>query len=95
MFEPELDIVIWVPRADRSSEVSRLSKRLFDAAAERGLHLALFTYPARLLREAWPHVVFDTESVACLRSCLMKPEHLDWGDRLWELLQDAMYSISK
>ncbi len=95
MFEPELDIVIWAPRADRSSEVSRMSNQLFDAAAERGLHLALFTYPARLLREAWPHVVFDTESVACLRSCLMKPEHLDWSDRLWGLLLDAMRSISK
>ncbi len=95
MFEPELDIVIWAPRANRSSEVSRMSKQLFDAAAERGLHLALFTYPARLLREAWPHVEFDTESVACLRSCLMKPEHLDWGDRLWELLLDATHSISK
>ncbi len=95
MFEPELDIVIWAPRADRSSEVSRMSKALFDAAAERGLHLALFTYPARLLREAWPHVAFDTESVACLRSCLMKPEHADWTDGIWRLLQDTMQSISR
>jgi tyrosine decarboxylase/aspartate 1-decarboxylase len=93
MFEPELDIVVWAPRADRSSEVSRMSRQLFDAAAECGLHLALFTYPARLLREAWPDVAFDTESVACLRSCLMKPEHADWTDRIWRLLQDAMHSI--
>jgi tyrosine decarboxylase/aspartate 1-decarboxylase len=38
-------------------------------------------------------VAFDTESVACLRSCLMKPEHADWTDRIWRLLQDAMHSI--
>ena len=95
MFEPELDIVIWAPRADKSSEVSRLSKQLFDTAAECGLHLALFTYPARLLKEAWPDVALDTESVACLRSCLMKPEHADWIDRIWRLLQDAMQSISR
>jgi hypothetical protein len=25
----------------------------------------------------------------CLRSCLMKPEHLDWVDRIWEILVEV------
>jgi hypothetical protein len=27
--------------------------------------------------------------VTCLRSVLMKPEHLDWVDGIWERLQAA------
>jgi hypothetical protein len=28
----------------------------------------------------------DREMLTCLRSVLMKPEHLDWLERIWELL---------
>ena len=28
-------------------------------------------------------------TVTCLRSVLMKPEHLDWIDRIWEILDEA------
>jgi hypothetical protein len=31
----------------------------------------------------------DRESVACLRSVLMKPEHVDWVDRIYALLSAA------
>jgi hypothetical protein len=27
--------------------------------------------------------------VTCLRSCLMKPEHLAWIDRIWKALDSA------
>jgi len=94
MFAPELDIVIFAPRAGGSREISRLSKSLFDAAAARDLHLALFSYPAGLLRDAWPGVDFDGETVTCLRSCLMKPEHQEWVERIWELLGKSLDSIS-
>lgn len=95
MFAPELDIVIFAPRAGGSREISRLSKSLFDAAAARDLHLALFSYPAGLLRDAWPGVDFDGETVTCLRSCLMKPEHLEWGERIWGLLGTAMDEVAR
>jgi tyrosine decarboxylase/aspartate 1-decarboxylase len=92
MFEPELDIVIFAPRAKTSAEISRLSKALFDSAAKLHLHLALFSYPAALLHDSWHGVAFENETVACLRSCLMKPEHLEWSERIWGLLATSMDS---
>jgi tyrosine decarboxylase/aspartate 1-decarboxylase len=89
IIEPELDIVVWAPKAERASDISQLSQELFDVAAERDLHLALFTYPARLLKDKWSDVIFDREQVTCLRSCLMKPEHRDWLDRIWQVLDGA------
>lgn len=95
MFEPELDIVIFAPNRPTSSSISATSKDLFDVAAACDLHLALFSYPAAMLRGMWPDVQFEDETVACLRSCLMKPEHADWMGHIWKLLGDSIHSISK
>jgi hypothetical protein len=35
----------------------------------------------------------DTEQAACLRSCLMKPEHHEWLDPLWHLLSESMNAV--
>jgi len=88
-FDPELDIVVWAPRATTAVEISRLSRATFDAAAGLDLHLAVATFPAALLRHRWPDVVWDQDDVACLRSCLMKPEHLAWVGRVWESVRAA------
>jgi glutamate/tyrosine decarboxylase-like PLP-dependent enzyme len=87
-FGPELDIVVFAPRGASVSEVSAKSRAIFAAAAERGLHLALadlpvsfFPFPATVQR--------DRETITCLRSVLMKPEHLDWVDRIWQILASA------
>ena len=85
LLAPELDIVLWGPRADSASEISALSQHCFDAAAEQHLHLALIKIPASMLQAHWPTVTFDVATVTCLRSCLMKPEHLDWLDRIWDI----------
>jgi glutamate/tyrosine decarboxylase-like PLP-dependent enzyme len=84
--EPELDIVVWAPMADRISEMTRRSIKMFKNAASRDLHLALFTYPIRLVRDIPHSVEVDQENLTCLRSCLMKPEHLDWVHRIWQIL---------
>ena len=55
-----------------------MSSAIFVRSAEIGLHLALVKLPAELLRGYWPTVDFDESTVTALRSCLMKPEHLDW-----------------
>jgi len=34
-------------------------------------------------------VEFKSEYVMCLRSCLMKPEHLDCIAEIWKLLDQA------
>lgn len=95
LFEPELDIVAWAPGARTIRKVSALSRALFQAAARRNLHLALFSYPTRLLGEFWQGVDLDEEYVTCLRSCLMKPEHLAWMDRIWQVLDEAMQEVGR
>jgi tyrosine decarboxylase/aspartate 1-decarboxylase len=88
-FAPELDIVVWVARAGRASECSARARRIFDAAARRGLHLALAELPAEFFDLAGAGIERDRDTVTCLRSVLMKPEHRAWLDRIWQVLDRA------
>jgi glutamate/tyrosine decarboxylase-like PLP-dependent enzyme len=85
-FEPELDIVVFAPKSASVSEASVLSRKLFEAAAKRDLHLAVAELPAQFWAENLGGMKRDRETLTCLRSVLMKPEHLDWVDRIWDLL---------
>ena len=88
--EPELDILLWAVKACTLEESSRLATAVFDLAAEQDLHLALAQVPASLFGpEAWPDAPRDGK-VTCLRSVLMKPEHLNWVDTIWEKLSHAV-----
>jgi glutamate/tyrosine decarboxylase-like PLP-dependent enzyme len=88
-FVPELDIVSFAPRAARASELSALSRRVFERAARLGLHLALAELPAGFFDLEAAGIARDCASFTCLRSVLMKPEHLDWLDRIENLLRQA------
>src|SRR5271154_4640113 len=89
-FEPELDIVVFVPRAASVSEASAASRRIFDAAAKRGLHLAVAELPVSFWEANLAAMKPDRETITCLRSVLMKPEHLEWLDRIWACLLAAL-----
>jgi glutamate/tyrosine decarboxylase-like PLP-dependent enzyme len=84
---PELDILFWAPRAKRISEASVLTQRVFDEAARRHLHLALVTLPVHLIDVQ--DMQRDRDTIICLRSVLMKPEHREWVDRIWSILDAA------
>jgi tyrosine decarboxylase/aspartate 1-decarboxylase len=75
-FRPELDILCFVPRGGSLAEISATSRRIFTAAAREGLHLAVAELPVRF----WPGLGRESgrETVTCLRSVLMKAEHLEW-----------------
>ncbi len=88
-FAPEMDIVVFAPRAPTLSETSILSRNIFEAAARRNLHLAVADLPAAFFGDHWPGAKQSHASVTCLRSVLMKPEHLDWLDRIWDILDEA------
>jgi hypothetical protein len=88
-FAPELDIVVFAPRAGSVSEMSAKSRAIFATAAERGLHLAVAELPVSFFSSLEPSVRRDRETLTCLRSVLMKPEHLDWIDRIWQILASA------
>jgi glutamate/tyrosine decarboxylase-like PLP-dependent enzyme len=92
--DPELDIVVWAPMATSISEMSRLSSLLFEKAAERSLHLALFSYPVSSIGAIPDSVETDSDTLTCLRSCLMKPEHLEWVERIWTILSSLRDTLS-
>jgi glutamate/tyrosine decarboxylase-like PLP-dependent enzyme len=84
---PALDILVWAPRAPSVSEASNRAKRIFAEAASRHLHLALVSLPLHLL-DVGP-MQRDRDTLICLRSVLMKPEHRDWTGRIWQILDEA------
>jgi tyrosine decarboxylase / aspartate 1-decarboxylase len=85
-FAPELDIVVFAPRAATVTEASALSRKVFEGAARRDLHLAVAELPVRFWEANLGAMKQDRETLTCLRSVLMKPEHLDWVERIWDLL---------
>jgi len=94
-FPPELDIVVFAPRAESISETSALSRRIFESAARHELHLAVAELPVSFWKENLGAMNRDRETLICLRSVLMKPEHFDWVERIWELLSKSTEEILK
>jgi len=92
--QPELDIVVWAPRAPTASTASAISQQIFDAAASRNLHLALVQLPVGMYAAALPDLEADSPALLSLRSVLMKPEHLSWLHALQTTLSDACSSPS-
>src|SRR5438093_9596086 len=92
-FAPELDIVVFAPKAASTSEASVLARRIFAEAARRQLHLALAELPVAFFDLAAAGMERDRDTITCLRSVLMKPEHRAWVDRLRELLDGAASAV--
>jgi glutamate/tyrosine decarboxylase-like PLP-dependent enzyme len=92
-FAPELDIVIFVPRAKSVSEASGLSRRIFEAAAKRNLHLAVAELPTEFWATNLGTMQRDRQTMTSLRSVLMKPEHLEWIPRIWDELSAASSEV--
>ena len=92
-FPPELDIVVWTPRASRASEASDVARRIFAETARRHLHLALAELPIDFFDHLASRIERDRDTVTCLRSVLMKPEHREWVDRIWSILDEATCAV--
>lgn len=92
-FLPELDIVFWAVKSPTSERSSALARQIFDEAARRDLHLALANLPARFFpANTWSQVQ-PTKEITCLRSVLLKPEHLTWIDQIWQRLEAAASTL--
>jgi glutamate/tyrosine decarboxylase-like PLP-dependent enzyme len=92
-FPPELDIVVFAPRAESVSESSKRSRKIFEAAARRNLHLAAAELPVRFFEANLDAMEKDRATLTCLRSVLMKPEHKEWVGRIWEILKTATEEV--
>ena len=91
---PDLDVVVWAMASKSATESSRQARALFDAAAQRDLHLALVELPKQMLEPAGPVDDWDAGRITCLRACAMKPEHRDWLPQIYSRLDDAVASVT-
>jgi hypothetical protein len=87
--KPELDIVVWAVRAPTPDESSRRAQQIFDLAAKNDLHLALARLPGDYFQNAGWQPQENENTLTCLRSVLMKPEHLAWIQEIWTRLKRA------
>jgi tyrosine decarboxylase/aspartate 1-decarboxylase len=81
--------VVFAPRAGSVTESSVLTRKIFEAAAGHKLHLAVAELPIQFWEGSLGAMKRDRETITCLRSVLMKPEHFDWVERIWELLSES------
>ncbi|HEY6489828.1 MAG: aminotransferase class V-fold PLP-dependent enzyme [Terracidiphilus sp.] len=83
---PELDIVVWAVKAATVEEASRCAHRTFVSCAADDLHLALVQLPQSWFGAVAGESETGDGSITCLRSVMMKPEHLEWLDTIWAKL---------
>jgi glutamate/tyrosine decarboxylase-like PLP-dependent enzyme len=92
-FPPELDIVVFAVRAATVGESSRLAQEIFAAAEKENLYLALTQLPVIFFpQQTWGGQAHPS-TITCLRSVLMKPEHLSWLDRIFTILNRATSQV--
>jgi tyrosine decarboxylase/aspartate 1-decarboxylase len=94
---PQLDIVFWAVNAPTTEASSALAQSIFDEAAKRDLHLALAKLPIHFFpQDTWkaPVSAHPHNTITCLRSVLMKPEHLLWLDHIWTRLEQAAAKLA-
>jgi len=84
---PELDIVVWAVHGASTSAMSEKADMLFNAAAKKNLHLSKLKVAVDKLDMT--EVKVNSDYVTCLRSCLLKPEHVDWVEEIWRILNDS------
>ncbi len=89
VLKPELDILVYLPNAPDTQTASLRSRRIFDLAAEQHLHLSLVQLPADFVARNVPGISGNSDTVTCLRSVLMKPEHESWVDRIMTILDSV------
>jgi tyrosine decarboxylase/aspartate 1-decarboxylase len=90
LMHPELDIVVYAVNATTTTKSGERARRAFEKAAELGLHLALIEIPVSLARQWLPEIEADSNTITCLRSVLMKPEHKEWSEKIVALLEDSV-----
>ena len=92
--DPMLDIIFWAVKGTTVSDSSAKAQAIFKQARQMDLYLALAELPIRFFPEGtWPDHTGDAAHVTCLRSVMMKPEHLTWSDEIWRRLEAATSAV--
>ena len=94
MTDPMLDIIFWAVKGTTVVQSSSQAQAIFRQARQMDLYLALAELPIRFFPEGtWPDHTGDVAHVTCLRSVMMKPEHLTWSDEIWRRLEAATSAV--
>ena len=94
-FAPDLDILVWTLKGPSVSVACGMARSIFEEAAKHNLHLALVDLPVDFFDTAGANMERDRETVTCVRSVLMKPEHLEWVDPIWDILDKVTGQVVK
>ncbi|SDU34898.1 pyridoxal phosphate-dependent decarboxylase family protein [Desulfobacula phenolica] len=92
-FKPDLDIIVWSLKGVSSKEISKRNRRFFQKAAQLNLHLALVNIPQSIASHHCD-IQWDSDDLACLRSCLMKPEHDYWIEKMFDIIQTSIKTLN-
>jgi glutamate/tyrosine decarboxylase-like PLP-dependent enzyme len=89
LVEPALDIVTYFPRAATASGVSAATDAIFARAesAPEPVYVAKLSVDAARFRQLHPEVAIDAPRVTVLRSCVMRPEQVDWVGTIVDRLE--------
>jgi glutamate/tyrosine decarboxylase-like PLP-dependent enzyme len=87
LMRPELVIVVYALAAPNAKTASERARTVFARAAEMDLHLAMIELPTSLVKQYAPDMDSNSDTLTCLRSVLMKPEHQDWLDAIMKILE--------
>ena len=93
LMQPELDIVVYAVTAPDTTLASERARAVFERAAGHDLHLALVEVPVDLVGQYLPDILRNSETITCLRSVLMKPEHREWCQRIVTLLEASASEV--
>jgi len=57
------------------------------------LYLAKMKIDSETLNKIFPEITIDGEYTTLLRSCLMKPEHLDFVDKIHKIIENKAKEV--
>jgi len=88
---PALDIVTWAVPARNADAMADRAHGVLAECTKRGVHLSVAELPGRCFRTLPPAI--ERETVTCLRAVLLKAEHAEWVDRIYEVISDSTNAV--
>lgn len=94
LMQPELDIVVYAANAPDTNTASTRARLIFEKTAANNLHLALIELPVSIAAAWLNDIEVKSETITCLRSVLMKPEHEAWCESIFAILEDCAAQLN-
>ncbi|MCR4418368.1 MAG: pyridoxal-dependent decarboxylase [Ignavibacteria bacterium] len=90
LLKPELDIVNYFPKANSTSEISKLSEILFNKWMKNKnypIYVSKYRLNSKFFKMLFPEIKQNSKEVIILRSVLMKPEHYYYIKDIFEEME--------